>query len=249
MRVVVTRAAHQAEELAAPLRALGAEVISLPMIGIAPPLDEEPIEKSARHANDYDWIVFTSANGVSAFGGRLEISPAELKARIAVVGAATRSVAEKCGFTVAVTPARYVAEALVDALGEKQLTGKRVLIPAADIARDVVPAELRRRGAQVDVVEAYRNILPTEAESLAHEIFRPPYPDWVTFASPSAVDNLVALIGVDELRHSKLASIGRVTSAAIRRYELDVAAEADPHTVDGLVRAVIPYSASGTSTQ
>lgn len=249
MRIVVTRAVHQAEELAAPLRALGAEVILLPVIGIAPPLDPEPLRQAAANANAYDWIIFTSANAVSAFASHLCIPPQELKARVATVGAATRSVAEGFGFTVSLTPLKYVAESLVDALGAESLEDKRILIPAAAVTRDVVPSELRKLGAEVDVVEAYRNILPPEAEASGRHIFQPPYPDWILFASPSAVDNLSRLIDPRKLASIKIASIGPVTSAAIRAHGLTVTVEANPHTVEGLVQSLMPYNASGTSTQ
>src|SRR5205807_7462596 len=107
-RIVVTRAAHQAEELAAPLRALGAEVILLPLIGIAAPLNVEPLRLAAAHCNEYDWIIFTSANGLAAFVAELQHSPGACKVRIATVGAATREAAEERGFQVSISPETYV---------------------------------------------------------------------------------------------------------------------------------------------
>ncbi len=239
----MTRAAHQAEELAGPLRELGAEVILLPVIGIAPPSDPERLRRAAADSARYDWIVFTSANGVEAFARELSGNPSELSARVAAVGAATRAAAERNGFRVSVTPERYVAESLVEALGSEDLNGLRILIPSAAVTRDAIAPELRKRGAQVDIVEAYRNVLPADAEALAREIFQEPYPDWVLFASSSAVDNLVKLVGVEALRHTKIASIGPVTSDTIRKHGLEPSAEADPHTVQGLVSAVSSFKA------
>lgn len=234
---MVTRAAHQAEELAAPLRALGAEVILLPMIAIAPPDDAKPLIRAAHNADQYDWIVFTSANAVQAFAAHLRQPP--IAPKIAVVGAATHHAATEHGLQVALVPERYVAEALAQAFADENLRGKRVLIPRAAVARDVVPDKLRELGAQVEVVEAYRNEMPEASATRAREIFRDPLPDWALFASPSAIQNLATATGTDVLREVKLASIGPITSAAIKAFGLAVTAEADPHTVDGLVQAVL----------
>jgi uroporphyrinogen-III synthase len=235
LRVVVTRAAHQAEELAAPLRASGAEVILLPVIGIAPPVDDEPLLCAVRDCDSYDWILFSSTNAVESFASRLANRP---RARFATVGAATRQAAEERGLHVSITPPQYIAEALVQALDSEDLRGKRILIPSAAMTRDVIAPALRERGALVDVVEAYRNVVPAEAEAQAARVFRDPLPDWVTFASSSAVTNLVALIGGATLRRMKIASIGPATSATLRQHGLPPTAEAAEHTVRGLVKAV-----------
>ncbi len=232
----MTRAAHQAEELAGPLRELGAEVILLPVIGIAPPADPDPLRRAAAHCASYDWIIFTSANGVEAFAQELRSDPSAMK--VAAVGAATRETAERNGFTVSITPERYVAESLVEALGSEELNGLRILIPSAAVTRDAIAPELRKRGAHVDVVEAYRNVLPSEAEVQARAVFQEPYPEWVLFASSSAVDNIVKLVGVEALCRTKIASIGPVTSGTIRKHGLEPAVEAEPHTIQGLVNAV-----------
>ena len=235
---MVTRAAHQAEELAAPLRAQGANVIVLPLIGIAPPRDPVPLREAARKADQYDWIVFTSANAVDAFAADPpDFSSAH--ARIAAVGPATREAAEARGFQVALTPRRYVAESLAEAFAAEQLTGARVLIPRAEIARDVVPEELRKLGALVDVVDAYRNVIPAEAAAGVAAAFRDPLPDWVLFASSSAVDRLASLCELAILRRLRIGTIGPVTSATVRKLGLPVHAEAHPHTVEGLVDAVV----------
>jgi uroporphyrinogen III methyltransferase/synthase len=135
-------------------------------------------------------------------------------------------------------PREYVAEALAESFAAERLAGARVLIPSAALARDVVPRFLRTLGAEVDVVEAYRNIIPSGARERLQHIMRKPLPDWVTFASPSAVENAVELAGVSAFREVKIASIGPVTSNAIRAHALPVATEAEPHTVTGLVAAL-----------
>jgi uroporphyrinogen-III synthase len=238
LRVVVTRAAHQAEPLAALLRKHGSEPILLPVIGIGPPLDPEPLGKAAAHTNDYDWILFTSANAVAGFSAVLPHPAGQCRARVAAIGPATGAAARERGFTVDLVPDAYVAESLVAVLGSENLEGRRVLIPSAAVTRDVVPAALREQGAYVDVVVAYRNVIPPGAADEAPRVFQEPYPEWVTFASSSAVDNLVSLIGAPALRQTNIASIGPVTSETIRKHALVVVAEAPISTLDALVKAI-----------
>jgi uroporphyrinogen-III synthase len=161
-----------------------------------------------------------------------------VRAKVATIGTATRDAAQRAGWTVALVPEQYVAESLVDSLQIEPLRGRRILIPSAAVTRDVVPPALRRLGAVVDVVEAYRNVIPAEAASLALHIFQPPYPDWITFASSSAVHHLVELIGVEPVTHSKIATIGPATSATVRYYGVSVHAEGKTHTIAGLVEAL-----------
>ena len=238
LRVVVTRAAHQADELASILEERGAEVLLLPVIGIAPPADPRALELAAEQAHQYDWIVFTSANAIHAFIGALPPKWSGIGPRIATVGSATRAIAERAGLQVSLTPERYVAEALVESFGSEDLAGRRILIPSAAVTRDVVAPALRARGAIVEVVEAYRNVIPDGAGARAAEIFREPFPDWVTVASTSAVENLVRLTGTQNLARVKIASIGPVTSSAVRAHGLNVAEEAVPHTMLGLAESI-----------
>jgi uroporphyrinogen III methyltransferase/synthase len=240
-RIVVTRAKHQAEELAGPLRELGADPILLPLIGIAPPDDKTALLNAAQHADDYDWIIFTSANAIAAFVAELPDPEGWFRPRIATIGQATREIAEDYGFKVELTPDTYIAEALAEAFRAYPLDGKRVLIPSAALTRDVVPNELRKRGAEVDVVQAYQNVIPHEAPQQAQQIFQDPLPDWVTFASSSAVDHLVALVTLDILHQIKLASIGPATSACVQGHGLTVTSEALKHTIPGLIEAMRNY--------
>ena len=234
----MTRASHQAEELAAPLRDLGAEVLLLPMIEIAPPEDSALLEQAASNCNRYDWIIFTSANAVDAFASALPVGFV-CEAKIATVGEATRQACEQRGLAVLLTPQEYVAESLVEAFQEYDLHDHRVLIPSAAVTRDVVPVELRKLGALVHVVEAYRNIVPARSQMLVETMLREPYPDWALFASSSAVRNLEKLAGADRINRMQVASIGPVTSATARRLGVHVTAEAQVHDVQGLVSAVL----------
>lgn len=241
LRIVVTRSAHQAGELAAPLRKLGAEVILLPTIGIAPPADIRPLQEAVSRANEYDWIIFTSQNSVDAFVCQRRV-PEEQRFKVAAVGRATRECAERAGLKTHLIPEKYVAEGLIDAFGSESLRGRRILIPSAAVTRDVIPRELETRGAIVTVVEAYRNVLPEGTAERASQVFREPFPDWVLFASPSAVENLTTLVDLEALRQVKIGTIGPVTSRAVEKYSLNVAAQANTHDANGLIEVVVERS-------
>lgn len=228
-RVIVTRA--ETSRLNHLLRKLGAEIIEFPVIRIAPPAEPAPLENAVANLRLYDWLIFTSANGVRAFFARVRDLRA-LRAKICTIGPATRAEVEKYKLIVDAVPEEYVGEGLLRAMPQ-DLRGQRILIPRAAVARDVVPESLRARGAQVDVVEAYRTLPPDP----------PPAPpgqaDWVTFTSSSTVKNYLALAGKPEAR---IASIGPITSQTLRMHGLEPDAEAKTYTVEGLVEAILEHS-------
>ena len=195
-RIVVTRAKGQADALSAKLRALGAEVIELPTIEIRPAADYSALDRAIDDLGSYDWLIFTSANGVRFFLDRLRHSPVDwraLRARICAIGPATRAAVEALHLKVDLMGKEYVAEGLLAAFAPYDLAGKRVLLPRAAVARDLVPTELVRRGAQVDVVEAYRTVVPEDAAARSREIVGARRrPDCITFTSSSTVQNFVA---------------------------------------------------------
>src|SRR5579863_3799139 len=175
-RIVVTRDRRQAAELAAPLEELGAEVILLPAIEVMPAADPEPLDQAIALLKTYDWLIFTSVNGVKHFIERLDASPRDLRAvnaKICAIGPATRAAVEALHLKVDLMPQEYVAESLVEAFTAQHLAGRRILLPRAAVARDLVPVELTRRGAHVDVVEAYRTVAPADlAEHAAAALAR-----------------------------------------------------------------------------
>ncbi len=245
-RIVVTRAPGQASELSEKLRSLGADPIELPVISIQPPVDPAPLNRAIQNLASYDWLIFTSVNGVRFFLDRLDASCYDLrslKARLCTIGPATRRAVEELHLKVDRMPAEYVAESLVAAFAPEDLKGKRVLLPRAAVARDLIPVELAKLGAQVDVVEAYRNVVPADATGRAREIFSATAkPAWITFTSSSTVKNLLAAAGREALAGVRIASIGPVTSATARELGLTVHAEARPYTVDGLVEAILAHT-------
>ena len=242
-RIVVTRAADQAGEFSERLRSLGADAVELPVISLQPPANPAPLDEAITRLAEYDWLIFTSVNGVRFFLDRLDRSSHDLrslKARICAIGPATRRAVENLHLKVDLMPEEYVAEGLIQAFAGLDLNGKRVLLPRAAVARDLIPAELSKLGAHIDVVEAYRNVVPPEAAARAHEVFSSEKkPDWITFTSSSTVKNLLAIAGREALEGVRIASIGPVTSSTLRAHGLNVDAEAKQFTLDGVVEAIL----------
>lgn len=233
-RIVTTRAG-----MADPLRALGAEVFELPAIEIRPPQDPAPLAAAIAQLASYDWLIFTSANGVRGFLAALDASPVDLRqlrARLCAIGPATAAALAALHLKVDVVPAEYVAESLVAALEKFDLAGQRILLPRAAVARDVAPIALRARGAHVDVVEAYYTAVPpTDLSAVAAA-------DWVTFSSSSTVKNFLALGGGRLLdAGARIASIGPVTSATVRQHGYAVAVEAREFTIPGIIAALVDF--------
>ncbi|HVY91504.1 MAG TPA: uroporphyrinogen-III C-methyltransferase [Bryobacteraceae bacterium] len=240
-KIVVTRAAEQAGALSSMLHQLGADVIELPTIEIRPASDYSAIDGAIARLPEYDWLIFTSVNGVRYFLERLDASKSDLRGvrgKLCAIGPATRDALERFHLKVDVMAEEYVAEGLLRALGSFDFSNARVLIARAAVARDVLPEELRRRGAQVDVVEAYRTVPPGDLADRARKVLAAK-PDWITFTSSSTATNLIAACGAEALRGIRVASIGPVTSATLRAAGIEVTAEANPHTIRGLVDRII----------
>jgi uroporphyrinogen-III synthase len=198
LRVLVGRARHQASALSAGLQGLGAEVIEIPFIEIRPSRSYAKVDAALKRAAEYSWLVLTSVNGVDAFAARmrdLRIGAGLKHLQIAAIGPATRAAIEALGLKVAVIPERYVAEAVVDSLRGK-VKGKRVLLARAKVARDVIPRELRKLGATVDVVEAYETVVPARSGKRLHALMTnlKQRPEIVCFTSSSTVRNFVELL-------------------------------------------------------
>jgi len=247
-RILVTRARHQAGQLSAQLSALGAEVIEIPAIEILPPESLEPLDAALQNLQQYRWLIVTSANAVSAIRSRLAALhlPREAFAhlKIAAIGSATAQALQEAGLSVAVTPKEYVAESLIDSIGD-QARNARVLIARAAVARDTIPAALAEAGGRVDVVDAYRNIIPESSIASIAKIFASghPLPDAATFTSSSTVTNFFQMLcaaGITQPPGKMRAiSIGPITSQTLRDHNWEPAAEANPHDIPGLIAAII----------
>jgi uroporphyrinogen-III synthase len=248
-RILTTRASKQSDGLAAPLREMGAEVIEIPTIEIKPPASYKALDAALKNIAKYDWLILTSVNGVEALFARLKklrISPEKLAhLQVAAIGPATQREIEKNALEVTVTPDRYVAEAVVEALKGKT-QAKRVLLVRAKVARDVLPTELRKSGARVDVAEAYETHVPKGAKPKLNRLFSndTSRPDIVTFTSSSTATNFLALLEKDHwhgLREIWLASIGPVTSDTLRQAGFKPNIEALEYTMEGLALAIAKH--------
>jgi uroporphyrinogen III methyltransferase/synthase len=233
------------------LEALGAEVLSMPVIEIQPAADPAPLDRAIAQLESYDWFIFTSVNGVHAFVDRLDRSGKDLRAlrgRICTIGPATRAAVQALHLKVDRMPREYVAESLLESFAGEELKGLRILLPRAAVARDLVPVEFSRRGALVDVVEAYRTVPPANFAARVSGVLAKK-PHWIAFTSSSTVKNFLEALessgGVEQFSGVRTLSIGPVTSQTLRDKGFPVDLEADPHTIPGLVEALL--GAVGTS--
>jgi uroporphyrinogen-III synthase len=250
-RVLVTRAAHQAAKLSDALRALGAVPVEVPVLEIRKPVSFAALDAALSQIASYDWLILTSANAVWALMDRateLGIASGRFDGiHVAVIGEGTAAAARKTGLKITLVPEAYVAEDLVAALGNRT-HGKHVLLARAAVARDVIPDVLRASGALVDVADAYRNAMPEAApEQLRLAIAKTI--DAVAFTSSSSVTHLrqaVEAAGLAwPLAGALAVSIGPVTSQTLRKFGWEPQAEADPHDVAGLAKAVLAALDSG----
>lgn len=235
-RIIVTRPRHQAESLRNALVALGADVVVAPAIRIEPPVDGAPLDAAVAHADDYDWIVFTSVNGVEAFFDRATSAP---HSEFAAIGPATADALSERGVRASVVPERFVAEEVFAALSRHtDLSGKKILLPRADIAREALPNLLRDAGGDVDVVTAYRTTPASEDIERALALVRDTSVDAVTFTSGSTVRSFFS--SADDAVRARVtpASIGPITSDALREENVEPVIEAERYTTEGLVEAI-----------
>jgi uroporphyrinogen III methyltransferase / synthase len=256
-KILITRPRERASRFAALLRDEGAEPVEVPTIQIVPPTSWESLDRALIAIHTYQWLVFTSVTGVQAFFGRFDAQhrlPEDLGGlSICAIGPATADELRGRGVQVAVMPSEYRAEALVESLSAFPLQDTRVLIPRAAVARDILPRALAECGAQVDVVEAYRTVLPSV--DLAPDIcrlFEQGAIDAITFTSSSTVTNFVTLLGEVDLppllRNTVVACIGPITADTARSYGLIPTIVAEEYTVPALARAIVEYFENKTES-
>jgi uroporphyrinogen III methyltransferase/synthase len=250
-RVVVTRAVHQAGSLAGLLRDEGAQPILAPTIRIAPPTDAGPLRDAVTHLDCYDWVLFTSGNAVDAFFAALRdegLDPRALAgAKVCAIGAKTKAVLEARGILADLIPEDARAEGVISALRPLLSDRARILLPRAEVAREVLPDSLGNVGAEVDVVAAYRN-LPPEADQVdrIRTLIDPAESDAVLFTSSSTVKNLCKVLGdgcANELNALTLFSIGPITTKTAEQLGLAVTATSPEQTIESLVQTMRAYYA------
>jgi uroporphyrinogen III methyltransferase/synthase len=244
--ILVTRPRHQSRPLVEALERQGATVVESPAISIEPPSDFSGLDGALARLATYDWIVFTSANAVEAFFGRLsEVAPEARVStgKLAAIGPATAESLRERGLEPDVVPERHVAEEVFRAIEARgELAGKRFLLPRADIAREALPELLRGAGAIVDAITAYRTLANDQEMRRAASLVEVGEVAMVVFASASAVRSFFARVDAHAFRgRVTAASIGPITSDALRALGISPEVEAEHSTTEGLVEAIVGY--------
>jgi uroporphyrinogen III methyltransferase/synthase len=244
--VVITRPEAQSAGFADLLSEAGAGVISFPVIKIVSPEDFGRLDEAIRHIERYNWIIFTSVNGVASFFDRLFHLGKDARnlagVGICAIGPVTSRAVERHGIRVDLVPESYVSESVVAAFATVGVEGKRVLLPRAEVARDLLPESLTRMGARCDVITAYRTVPSGLTEEEFKTIAQMNKIDIITFTSPSTVNNFIGIVGKNNIPEDALiACIGPVTKRAAEKAGLAVHIEAESYTVEGMVQAMINY--------
>jgi uroporphyrinogen-III synthase len=248
-RILITRTRQQASDLALQLEALGAEIVLIPTIDLAPPSSFDVLDNALAELSSYDWLLFTSANAVRVFHDRLqaraEVLPQPLTfPRIAAIGPATAKAVESVGLHVDLLPHAFVAESLAEAL-LPLARNARFLLVRAEEARDVLPNALTAAGAHLTIAAAYRNLTPPDAiPALQRLLGSGTPPDCITFTSSSTARNLLGLLetaGLTLPPHTALASIGPITSATLRELGYAPTLEAAEPTIPALTAAIAAF--------
>ena len=252
-RVLVTRSREQASDLSEKLMELGAAPVEFPVIQIVPPDDYSPLDEAIRRLSHCDWIIFTSVNGVKAFVKRLMAQGKDIRAlggiKICAIGPATAAEFSRYCLNVDYVPKKYVAEAIVEGIGDVE--GLRILLPRADIAREMLAVELAEAGADVDEVVAYCTVLGDSPDEDVKDMLLAGEIDIVTFTSSSTVRNFVAMMRdgdgstvsgatlAEMLKEVTVACIGPITARTARELGIRVDVVAEEYTIEGLIRAIV----------
>lgn len=248
-RIVVTRARAQASDLVNRLESLGAHCMECPTIQTAPPDNWGPVDQAIDDLGGYDWLIFTSVNGVAYFFERLFEKGRDVRAlgniKTAAIGPATAEKLLSFGIKSDIIPKTYRAESIIEAFSNQSVNGVKILLPRAKEARSVLPVELARMGAQVNEVTAYQTLAVNEyAEELKTALLNNEI-DMVTFTSSSTAGNFKRLLPEDQfqklMQSVKIASIGPITSETATKLGFQISIEAEAYTIDGLCQAILDH--------
>ena len=248
-RIAITRARSQAGAFAHAIEELGGEVIEFPTIEIVPPQSYDPLDRAIKEITRYHWIIFTSVNGVIVFFDRyqrLRRKIGELRGiRIAAIGPETAKSLESVGLKPDLVPEEFRAEAILRGIKPGEIRGKRVLLPRAARARDILPKTLQEWGAEVDVIEAYRTVVAKSDARQLEKLLRLKKIDMITFTSSSTVTNFAALFpGKDMgglLSGAAVACIGPITQKTAEELGIRVDVVSQDYTIPGLTRAIVEF--------
>lgn len=247
--VLVTRAREQASEFKVMLENSGANCLVFPTISIVPPDSWDPLDSAISNLDEYDWLVFTSVNGVKYFFKRLFLQNKDVRAlkgiQLCAIGPKTAGELKKRFLRIDYVPSEYRAEAVIRGLGEKDITGKKILLPRALVAREVLPEKLRTLGAQVDEIPAYKTVLPESPSPEIKESLLSGEVDCITFTSSSTVRNFTRFFSAQDVKSVKrkiaIACIGPITADTAKEKGYDVDIIPGEYTLEALTEAVIDY--------
>jgi len=248
-KILITRARGQSGEFAVGLRAQGAEVIEFPTIEILPPANWKEVDQAIDRLKTYDWIVFTSANGVNFFFERLAHKghehPLPPSLEVCAIGPATAARLKDNGIRVNYMPKEFVAEAILRGFRRRRMKGRRILLARAREARDVLPKGLEEMGARVDVIGVYRTVKPRSGAGRLRRFLKEGRIDAITFTSSSTVNHFVELLKKDDLKGLlsgvAIACIGPITARTAKGWGMDVRVVPEEYTIPGLTQAMIQY--------
>jgi uroporphyrinogen III methyltransferase/synthase len=246
--VVITRARSQAASFAEAVEKLGGEALVFPTIEILPPQSYQPLDDAIRRIGTYHWVVFTSVNGVKSFLARLQCLGQDHRAiggiKIAAIGPETAKALESASLHVDLMPGEYRAEAILGELDPGEVLGKRILIPRAASARNVLPETLRRWGAEVDLVAAYQTTVARSHAPWLLKLLLEKKVDMITFTSPSTATHFAALFPAslgELLADIAVACIGPITRESVEALGVRVDVVPRDYTIPGLIRAIAEY--------
>lgn len=247
-RIIITRPKEQSRGFTEMLQIQGAEVIEFPTIEIVPPESYKEMDKALSSIEKYDWIIFTSVNGVRPFFERLKINKKDIRElkgiKICAIGPRTAKEVEDYGLSLDLVPVEYRAESVIESIGKENIKGKKILIPRAEVAREILPEELRKMGADVDIIPAYRTLKPEAELDWIKKLFLDKKVSAITFTSSSTVKNFIDMFGKEAkelLGGVAVACIGPVTRKTAE--ELGIKTDIMPrdYTTPNLAEALVEY--------
>jgi len=250
-RILITRAREQSGEFAAQLEKRGAEVIQFPTIEMVPPLRWGEVDRAIDQLKSYDWIIFTSANGVSFFWQRMKERGKRIRLpsslRVCAIGPATAHPLKEKKVPVHYIPEKFVAESILEGFEKMFIKGKRILLARAKKARDILPKGLKKMGAQVDVVAVYRTVRPRGGSKKLKKLLAEGKIDVIAFTSSSTVNHFAELLKTEDLKKLlkgvAIACIGPVTARTAKEWGLEVRVQPKQYTIPHLARAIAEYFA------
>ena len=250
-RILITRARDQAAAFTESLRNLGADVIEFPTIEVVPPLRWDGLDRAIDQLGSYDWLIFTSANGVNFFWERLSERGKDrrllLSIKICAIGPATAYQLMEKGMKVDYTPEEFVAESILKGFEKMAVKGKKILLARAGEARDVLPKGLKKMGAKVDVVEAYRTVRPKGGSRKLKQLLARGKIDGISFTSSSTVNHFAELLKKEDLQNlSKdivIACIGPITARTAKGWGMRVQVQPKQYTIPALAQAISDHFA------